>query len=423
MAQQGPNGGTENAIGYFILGILAVILAYIIWYFCEYQIKDAIRWIKWSEIWLVSWFVSPDYVVPYNNIDQINLHNSLDQIKKIPDSKLSDNAMSMINATAMYPLRYVFIALIGVMGIWAMTRGPETQFRRKLDLNGLINVQSKIFPVIAPFAKFNPSKLPVRPPGAPVPAELPLFSEALGPEEWLAYNQVPIPDGKIDARVANEHFAKQLGPVWRGAQNLPNYKKVLLAAFCLKASRKREDSDRMLSELACCWSDESGLKLTGSLISWANKVLASKDLSGATLQAANRHAWQTTAILRALEMARKEGGVLAPAQFVWLRGYDRALWYPLNNLGRKTFHMEAIGAMSHYRSELITDRPIPKPKTEYGLKAITDYMASLSARPIPQLDYAYAKKGGTVKKSKDNANSATGKSAGIKKPKIAKKQA
>ena len=65
-------------------------------------------------------------------------------------------------------------------------------------------------------------------------------------------------------------------------------------------------------------------------------------------------------MVRALWYARSEGGVLAPAQFLWLRGHDRALWYPLNNLGRKSFHIEAMGAMCQYKAEKRVSRPIPK---------------------------------------------------------------
>ena len=75
-------------------------------------------------------------------------------------------------------------------------------------------------------------------------------------------------------------------------------------------------------------------------------------------------------MLRALLTAREEGGVLSPSQFVWLRGYDRNLWYPLNNLGRQSCHMEAIGAMAHFRIERRAQRPIPKPKVQDTLLKI-----------------------------------------------------
>ena len=115
-------------------------------------------------------------------------------------------------------------------------------------------------------------------------------------------------------------------------------------------------------------------------------------MAAKTLEQANRHAYVTTAMLRALQYARSEGGVMAPAQFVWMRAHDRLLWYPLNNLGRQSFHTEAMGAMAHFKSERLTQRPIPTPKVDYAVESISDYMQSIDARPIPELNYDGSKK-------------------------------
>ena len=161
----------------------------------------------------------------------------------------------------------------------------------------------------------------------------------------------------------------------------------------------RDESDIMLGRLANCWSFKEGLNLNRDkkLLKEAQRILKNKDLAGDTLAKANQHAYVTTALLRALQFAREEGGVLAPASFVWLRGYDRTLWYPLNNMGRQSFHPEALGAMAHFTAEKRTQRPIPMPKVEFAVDTIRDYMKSMRARPIPQLDYSNSKKRGVKK--------------------------
>jgi intracellular multiplication protein IcmP len=262
----------------------------------------------------------------------------------------------------------------------------------------LIKKQANIFPTIAPFIDFDPRKQPPRAPGSPVPAELPLFAEAVGPEEWVAYHSIPVPDNKLDEEAAAKAFTKQLGTRWAGYKNLAPYKQVFLAACVLKAARKRADADAMMGRLAKCWS-ESGLNLSKDrqLLREARAVLANNDLATKVLKKCNEHAWETTALMRALATAREEGGVLAPAQFVWMRGYDRALWYPLNNLGRQSFHMEAIGAMGHYKAEKLAQRPIPRPKVTDAVKSLATYLTSRAARPIPQLDYSKSKQSGIKK--------------------------
>lgn len=421
MSEKASNTLHENAIGWFILGLVALGLFILFWYYKEYDVKNAIRWIRWTQMYLISFFVDDDYTVALTtvvngkaSVIEVNYDAALDQIAEMDKYKLSDDVMGMIGTMAMKPLQYIFMAAIFVIGFWGLRKGPGTQFRRKLNLDGLIGVQSKVFPYITPFVRFNPTQQPVRPPGAPVPSELPLYSEALGPEEWIAFNQIPIPDGKMDEHAAYIAFSKQLGARWQGWMKLPPYKQILLAAFCMKAARKRKDSDDLLGRLAICWEGTKGLNLGADkkLLSDARKALKS-DAAKKTLAQCNMHAFETTAMLRALQVARQEGGVLAPAQFVWLRGHNRTLWYPLNNLGRQAFHMESIGAMSHFKAEKMTQRPIPKPKVNDAVQSIMEYMKSTRARPIPQLDYKGGKNRGVKKPVTGVKKPASG---GIKKP-------
>ncbi len=414
--KQGGDTLSDSAVGWMILGVVFIALGWLVWNYFEYQIKDGIRWIRYSEMKAISYFVPNDYTITWMG-QEIPYKATVADVPKIPANCeavrnsgqlgycLNNITMRLLSALALEPLRWIIIGILGFMGIWAYRYGPKTHFRDKLGIDSLLTRQSKIFPVIKPFVSFNPSNQPPRPPGSPVPAELPLFAEALGPEEWIAYNNIPVPDGAVDEEATFAAFAKQLGPPWRGAVRLAPYKQVMLAAFCLKASRKRGEADLMLGDLALCWNHKKGLELDKNLLKRARAILTNRDLAGSTLAASNQHAFQTTALLRALAYAREEGGVLSPSQFVWLRGHDRTLWYPLNNLGRQAFHMEALGAMAHYKAEKLTMRPIPRPKVEEAVQSITDYMASPRARPIPQLDYSSGGK---------RAVKQPGKSGGIK---------
>lgn len=378
--------------------IIFAVLIWLFWYFFQVEVREMVRWIRYSEMWLVSWFLDSDYQV-YVGSKAYDFSDYMEKVPKYPKNKLGYNSLALINSLTMQPLRIPIVVTIAMGALWSMFFGPGTQFRRRFSLEGLIEKQSSNFPIISPFVKFNPSEQPNRPPGSPVPAELPIFAEALGPEEWLAYHSIPVPDGKIDEDAAGDAFILQLGNRWKGPNELDDYKQILLAAFCLKASRKRGDADMVLGRLAKCWSLKNGLNLSKDrkLLSYARGILKDKDLAGKTLAVANQHAFETTALMKSLAFAREEGGVLAPAQFVWLRAHDRTLWYPLNNMGRQSFHMEALGAMSHYKAEKLTQRPIPVPKVGDAVKTIIEYMRSGRARPIPPLDYSKSKKRGVKK--------------------------
>jgi intracellular multiplication protein IcmP len=391
--QQRVTTSHDTALGWIILFGVMIALFFLFWKFFEYQVKSAYRWVRWSEMKAISAFVDDSYTVHWQN-DDINYKDLMNQIAEVPSSKLDSDTLTLLSHVSMYPLRMPGVGILGLIGMWCLLWGPGTEYRRKLDLNGLISTQSKIFPIITPFVKFNPRDQPPRAPGAPVPAELPAFAEALAPEEWVAYNQIPVPDSRVNEQAALIAFSRQLGPPWRGTQKMPPYKQILLAAFCLKASRKRKDADEMMGRIACCWTFENGLNLSKdkSLLRDAQKVLRDKSLSEKVLKNCNQHGFETTVMLRGLATAREEGGVLAPAQFVWLRAFDRTLWYPLNNLGRQSYHMEALGAMAHYKAERMTRRPIPRPKVQDAVKSISEYMKSARARPIPPLDYSKSKK-------------------------------
>ena len=398
MAEKGENTLHEAFIGWTILLFFVAVLIAIFWYYFDTEMRDLLRWWRYGQMQLVAIFTSDDYAIRMGS-REFNFMQGLKNTPNYGAEQLTYNHMSYFTALAMQPLRIPIAVILLLIAVWCIFRGPRTQYRVKLGLDGLIHRQSKIFPAISPFVDFNPSTQPVRPPGAPVPAELPLFAEALGPEEWLAYFKNPLKDGKVDKDAASQEFTRQLQGRWKGVRKSKPNQQILVAAFCLKAARKRNESDQMLGRLAQCWSLKNGLELRKDrkLLKDARAVLSDKDISASTLAKCNKHAFVTTAILRALLNAREEGGVLAPSQFVWLRAYDRTLWYPLNNLGRQSFHIEALGAMSHFKIERRTDRPIPVPKVEDAVETIVNYMDSSAARAVPELDYSKSKKRGVKK--------------------------
>ena len=131
--------------------------------------------------------------------------------------------------------------------------------------------------------------------------------------------------------------------------------------------------------------------LTGKLRSQVNKIIRDPKMGMVTAKICRQHAFTSTALLRALKTAREQGGVLAPAQFVWLRAVDRNLWYPLNNLGRAASHIEAAAAMSHFRAELAANKPIPNPQVDPAIIGLEEYLAETGAVP-PVLDHSHQQK-------------------------------
>lgn len=320
-------------------------------------------------------------------------------IKKEAASKSASWYLTGAASDAVAPYtRWVWIPILGLLVLWALLRKEAVGFKNRHSLESLMHAQARQWPVILPAVRFNPTKHSHRRPGDALPKELPAFAEALSPEEWVAFNRVGLKNGSPDRDGIRRAFVAQLGQPFRGIDALPTHQRALIAAFALKGARRRDDADTMLGELAAAWTPEKGLVLDKPLAEKVEKILADKSMMGDVLEIMNQHAFVTTAILGLLMWARERGGVLAAATFLWIRGHDRALWYPLNNLGRRAFHPEASGAMAHFLAERnaaanagaprgARAMPLQIPRVETAIDAVLQYL--VRAKPvIPPVDDA-----------------------------------
>lgn len=365
----------------FIVVGLILGISFVIWKVFRIQLLEALRFIRLGELQLGMLLHGRGEVV-----GGYALGGWFESVRDVNVNNLDGDLIKRMTYAAVEPIRMLFIVLLGVMTLYVIFKGPGTSYKRRMGLEGLMHEQAKSFPNITPFLKFDPRDLPFRAPGAAVPAQLPLFAEALSPEEWLAFHEVGYSGGQLDVNRAWAALALQLGKRWEGPKKLPPHMQGLYAAFCLKAARKRKDCDALLAEMSVSWSADKGLKFKASTMAKIRKIINNPKLSGPMETVANNHAYVTTAMLRCLQRARAEGGVLAPSEFVWLRGHDRTLWYPLNNLGRKSYMAEAAGAMVHFTNELIAGQKIPTPRFDDVIRGYEAYMKSGVGRAVPERD-------------------------------------
>lgn len=409
MSGNKDNAYDEELMMLVLIIVVLGIIGWVLWLAFTPQITEMFRhWRLW-EMAIVSKFVPEGYGVQYPDVrNPVTLAGLQEFFQKAPVEEITGKHLAIAADLSQQALRIPIAVILGALAVLIALWGPHSRFKTKHTLETLIKKQVKAFPYIAPFLDFDPSKMPPRSPGDAVPEDLPLFAEALSPEEWIAYNRLPMPDGKIDPEATSAALAKQLQSRWRGWQHCPPYIQILLACFCLRGIRSREESDAMLGRLAQCWNHKGGFSLLKDpkLLGDARGVLRGKKAEPLH-KLMRQHAFLATAMVRALDHARSEGGVLSPGQFIWLRGHDRELWYPLNNLGRQAYHPEALGAMAHYKLEKLTQRPVPSPKMDSAVAALKGYFESGNARPIPPLAY---------KKKSEAKKVQQGRKAGIMKP-------
>lgn len=360
---------------FLVLGLVMAVL----WFSMSAQISSGIRWLRVGELSVISFFT-----------DKYDADIRL--LKQLRPNQIRFQDLVIMTGLTSEVLKIPIAGILLAMSLVAFRLKRKHPYSRRFDLEGLAKEQAAAFPVTSPMMKFNPLKENSRTLGSPVPEKLPPFAEALVPEEWVAHNDIPVTDGVIDPDAARMAFARQLGGRWKGVNALPLYAKALFVAFSMKANGLRGESDDFLGEVAKCWEPGKGLILTPALRREIKSKITDPKFGRVTEKLAALHSFTTPALLRCLLVAREQGGVLAPAQFVWLRAVDRHLWYALNNLGRGATHIEGSGAIAHYRAEKNAGKPIPNPQVQTAVEGLTQYLENNFITQFPAKEYARSKK-------------------------------
>lgn len=345
--------------------VTIAMLSYGIWYLYKAEILWVLKWLCVVESYIIDIFVNDTKLVAIREGLLAADKESLEW------SSMMAPSLRLVGSYMKYP----FIILLGIMAYKSMMNPPKKMLRDKMNLDDMIKFQAKSWPYVAPFIDYNPGAESSRRDGGTVPRGLVPFAESLSPEEWVSFHEIEIDKEsyEFDEDKAKKVFKSQMGKRWRGTATLPDYQRALFAAFALKGSRKRNESDAMLGEICRCWSRKKGFVLDKKMQKKVSDILKDPKMGHEAVKIANNHAYVTTAMLAVLEWARKQGGVLAPAQFVWLRGQDRNLWYALNSLGRRTCFSEGSGAMAHFYIEKGVKKPLLAKNVDSAINAMKGY--------------------------------------------------
>jgi hypothetical protein len=162
----------------------------------------------------------------------------------------------------------------------------------------------------------------------------------------------PIPRETFVA-LCRDALREQLGAPWRGlASALPHVQALAALAFANRFRGERAAqslAERLAEAHARTTSGEARRRAFSSLAAAA--LLSERDAVRRVDGWAARHAWTNTAMIAVVgrcgpfaEWGGGRAGVLPSASFLWLKAEDRHLWYALNNIGRRAFHIEGAAA-------------------------------------------------------------------------------
>jgi intracellular multiplication protein IcmP len=364
-AAQQPQGGADSALDFLWMIVIIVGSIAAIWYFGHKQIISFILMIRLYELHIVQYILTGyGLLASYLHLPLPNLERLSDNFVYI-SSKPVDMSIQDLIGFSNEVGRYFAIptaCMIGIMGLITYFTNLKEKFNHVYNMETLRKSGARIWPQIIPVMKVNLVKKSLD--EGPWASSLTpiLFAKK---HDLLIVNEQ---EGRIVTAInegaAHRVFALQVGQFWRDILSLPLTIQALFAIFLARANEDRANADKLLAQISVSASsnhlDFRGVK---------EVVMKHKDSKLAQI-AQGRHAYLLTVMATLLELARTDG-VLATAEFLWLKPINRPLWYMLNSVGRQTAFSEVSGVYAHWLAEKKLGRPLKVPMVDEAVKALT----------------------------------------------------
>ena len=283
-------------------------------------------------------------------------------------SKVDFDDFSQVNVYLGHWMRYPVIAILLAMAAIVHFKHTSLRFRTAYSMKALRKSEVENWPQITPVLSLDLVKEDLEK-GPWAMAKLPLDfcreydmleQKKKGDKNVWAVKQGP----------AYRLFAMQLGHLWPGATRLPIHVKALIAIFIARAERDGRASHQFLSQIAA--SAATGkLDFTG-----VTEYIQAHQDSRIIKWLEKRHAYTNTLMASMLEIARAEG-VLATAEFLWLKPVDRRLWFMLNSVGRQTAVIEVSGLFAHWLAEKKLKQAIKTPMVKEAVVGLEEAIENI----------------------------------------------
>lgn len=351
--QQGDNSLAALWITIFFVAALATVI-----YVFRYQLSWFLIQLKYVEISLVSLFLS----------GTVPIVKTLGGMS--PASLSVDKAQIILTLVGDY-VRYPMCGLLVILAAVLLYGHPTLRFKHVYTMKTLYEQEKFNWPQIMPVEKVNLIKEPIdKGPWAMTMTPMQfakryrlLYEEReVGAKPQIGEHRERISVGLLRSE-AHQVFALQLGANWQGVERLPMHAKALFAVFACRANRDQDGAKLILDTIARSSS-------AGSLdFSGVESILNKHKDTVLVKRVTEKHGFVLTVMASMLDLARQDG-VLASADFLWLKVVDRTLWLMLNAVGRQTPPAEVSGAFAHWLAEKKLGRRISVPMVEEAVKAL-----------------------------------------------------
>lgn len=332
--QQQQNQGDDWI--WIIVGI-ALIFS-IIWYVKHDWITNVWFRIKWAEASLLG------FVLPGAAEQSALLASILSSPKAIHEVSFGD--FLRIAKGGMLPWGILTALGLGYLGYRIFMGNPRGKLSRKLNMDGLMDLQQAEFPYILPVSGLDlindTSKewAPVMRPESQYDNRGKLVEAGFADVHGIIQSRL------FDRNKAMEVFLGQVGRPWpMSYKRLKKYECALFGVFAARIMRDKDSSRAALRQMAINMGP-GGNRSFDPGIELAKRYGNEQDVKDVI----SRHRFVTSVLAALLEDARVEGR-LPSSEFIWLKPLDRNLWYLLNAIGRRVPSVEASGSFANFIAE------------------------------------------------------------------------
>ncbi len=250
----GSRTEAEPGVILVVFGAILLIAGWFVWHQFRGPILEVLRWLRYGEFWIIHLLTGKDAAcVNWLRYVQVNTNNPPAEIvgyaqecfgtaylASLPGNdafdhyRLTGYSMGDLARIITWYDRWLLAAASASVGMYIIYFSPRGKFKTRHTLESFINVQAKMWPIINPIVKFNPTKFSARKLGDKMPDKIPPMAEAFSPEEWISWHRIPVVNNIPDREAVRRALLLQFGPRWNGIEGTPKHVQVLFAAFALK---------------------------------------------------------------------------------------------------------------------------------------------------------------------------------------------
>ena len=366
--------GDDSALN-VIWGIVAMFaIGVLVWVTFSEHLKLFFIHIRKYELLVVNFIIQllPLEIINLENIKQEVLDALSLAYQTTPDDLSLERAEYFSLMVGTY-LRYPIILLLVYFAYYGFFKNISNRYRKRYDMHTLATQERCEWPQINPVIGLDLVNEPLNSgPWAMGKSPVDFCKEHKLIEITVEENK----EFKVGAKVkfnmelntekAEAVFVKQLGRLWRSPEALPIHQRALFAVFLARGCREPKVAARLLKQINQSSNSKDPYSLNFDGIDNVWRKYYNQRIIQDVIHA---HAYEFTIFIDLLLLARQDG-VLANADFLWLKPIDRLFWYILCSTGRQTYFAEASGAYAHFLVEKSLGRALSIPYVIEAVKAL-----------------------------------------------------